>query len=162
MPIFMNYDSIPGDVTADGHQKWIEVDSFQWGIGRGITSATSSAADREGSTPSVSEIVLTKVNDSASSNLMRASLGLPPAGEGKLVKIDFCKTDTTHPEPYLQLELENTLVSGWSISSGGDRPSESLTINFTKVTFVPIGMKAANDTDSPDRAMYDLSTQTGS
>lgn len=162
MPIFMNYDGIPGDTTTDGHQKWIEVGSFQWGVGRGITSASHSGADREGSTPSVSEIVVTKMNDSASSNLLRASLGLPPAGEGKLVKIDFCKTDTSKPEAYLQLELENSLVSGWSISSGGDRPMESVTINFTKVTFVPIGMKAANDTDGPDRAMWDLTTQTGS
>jgi type VI secretion system secreted protein Hcp len=162
MPIFMNYDGIPGDVTAKGHEQWIELSSFQWGVGRGITSATSSAADREGTTPSVSEIVVTKVTDSSSPNLVRAALGLPPAGEGKTVKIDFCKTDTSQPEPYLQLTLTNTLVSGYSTSSGGDRPSESLTLNFTAVEFKNTGMGAANDTGSPDIAQYDLPTQTGS
>jgi type VI secretion system secreted protein Hcp len=162
MPIFLNYDGIPGDVTAAGHEKWIQCSSFQWGVGRGISNASSSPADREGSTPSVSEIVVTKDTDSASPPLMRASLGLAPVGEGKDVKIDFCKTDTSQPEPYLSLTLNNTLVSGWSISSGGDRPTETVTLNFTKVEFKNIGMGPANDTGTPDPAQYDLTTQTGS
>ena len=162
MPIFMNYDGIPGDVTTSGHEAWIEVHSFQWGVGRGIGSATSSESDREGSTPSVSEIVISKVTDAASPNLLRASLGIGPGAEGKTVKIDFCKTDAAQPEPYLQLELTNTLVSGWSISSGGDRPSESVSLNFTAVSFNNIGMGAANATGNPDRAQYDMTKQTGS
>src|SRR5215469_2243987 len=146
MPIFMKYDGIDGDVTTAGHEKWIEVQSFQWGTGRGINNASASGADREASTPSVREIHVTKDTDSASPNLLRASLGLPPADEGKTVNIDFCKTDTSQPEPYLQLTLTNCLVSGWSINSGGDRPNESVTLNFTKVEFKNTGMGAANET----------------
>jgi len=162
MPIFLKYDGIDGDVTTAGHVKWIEVLSFQWGVGRGINNASASGADREGSTPSVSEITLTKDCDSASPNLLRASLGLKPADEGKTVKIDFCKTDTSQPEPYLQLTLTNCLVSGWSASSGGDRPTESVTLNFTKVEFKNTAMGKANETGSPDIASYDMTTQTGS
>jgi type VI secretion system secreted protein Hcp len=161
VPIFLNYDGVPGDVAAEGHQKWIEISSFQWGVGRGIRSATSRGADREGTTPSVSEITLTKVNDSASPNLLRASLGLPPVGEGKTVKIDFCKTDTSEPEAYLQITLENTLVSSWSTSSGGDRPVETISLNFTKVEYKNTQMGAANDTKGSDPAMYDLTRQKG-
>src|SRR5262245_36743028 len=134
MPIFMQYEGIDGDVSTKGYEKWIELSSWQWGIGRGITSATSGGQDREATTPSVSEMVVTKVTDGASTNLMRAALGLAPAGEGKKVKIDFVQTDQGQPEPYMQFELENTLVSGWSLSSGGDRPMESLTLNFTAIT----------------------------
>src|SRR5437764_304354 len=144
MAIYMNYDGIPGDVTSAGHEQWIELSSFQWGVGRGIGDPSGSSADREGSTPSVSEIVVTKTTDSASTNIMRASLGLPPAGEGKLVKIHITKTNTDNPENILELELENTLVSGWSMSSGGDRPTESLSLNFTKVTYTNTAMAAAN------------------
>jgi type VI secretion system secreted protein Hcp len=162
MPIFMKYDGIEGDVTTAGHEKWIEVHSFQWGVGRSINNSAASGADREGSTPSVSEVVVTKDTDSASPNLLRASLGLKPADEGKTVNIDFCKTDTSQPEPYLQLTLENCLVSGYSTSSGGDRPSESVTLNFTKVEFKNTGMGSANETGSPDTASYDMTTQTGS
>jgi type VI secretion system secreted protein Hcp len=162
MPIFLNYDGIPGDVTAAGHEAWIEVSSWQFGVSRAMTTASSSAADREGSTPSVSEIVITKVTDGASTNLFRASLGFGPGGEGKTVKIDFCKTDVSQPEPYLQFELDNTLVSGFSMSSGGDRPTESVTLNFTQIVMNNIGMGAANDTGQPDRATYNLTTQAGS
>lgn len=161
MPIFMNYDGIQGDVTSQGHEQWIELTSFQWGVGRGITSATASSADREGSTPSVSEAVVTKVTDGSSGNLFRASCGTQPVGEGKTVKIDFVKTDQSGSEPYLQIEMENTLVSGYSMSSGGDRPTESISMNFTKITINNIGMGAANDTGQPDRPYYDLAQQTG-
>jgi type VI secretion system secreted protein Hcp len=162
MPIFMNYDGIPGDVTTAGHEAWIEVNSWQFGVSRAMTSSSASAADREGSTPSVSEIVITKVTDGASTNLFRASLGFGPGGEGKTVKLDFCKTDVSQPEPYLQFELDNTLVSGFTMSSGGDRPIESVSLNFTKIVMNNIGMGAANATGQPDRAEYDLTTQSGS
>ncbi len=33
MPIYMNVEGIPPDVTAEGHEKWIEVSSFQFNIG---------------------------------------------------------------------------------------------------------------------------------
>ena len=158
MPIFMNYDGIPGDVESTGHEKWIEISSFQFGVGRGITSATASAADREATTPSVSEIVVTKVTDSASTGLFRASL----FGEGKKVTIDFARTNKDQTDVYLTIELENTLVSGYSASSGGDRPSESVSLNFTKITYKNTAAKAGLDSDNPDIAEYDLSTQSGS
>ena len=45
-------------------------------------------------------------------------------GEGKTVKLDFCRTEKSKLQVYLQLELTNTMISGFSTSSGGDRPSE--------------------------------------
>jgi type VI secretion system secreted protein Hcp len=152
MPIYMNYNDLPGDVTAEGHEKWIELNSFQWGVGRGVSSPTGGSADREASAPSVSEIVVTKANDVSSTKLLNEAL----QGEGQTVKIDFCKTDKGKLEPYLQLILTNTLISGHSFSSGGDRPQESLSMNFTKVEFKNIGMGAAGDTGSPDSVTYDV------
>jgi type VI secretion system secreted protein Hcp len=93
---------------------------------------------------------------------MRAALGLKPVGEGKEVKIDFCKTDIDSPEPYLQLTLSNTLVSHWGISSASDRPTEAITLSFTNVEFKNIGMGPANETGTSDPAEYNLATQTGS
>ena len=39
MPIYIKYGDIKGDVTATGHlgsEGWVEINSFQFGIGRGI------------------------------------------------------------------------------------------------------------------------------
>ena len=154
MPIYMDYNSIPGDVTADGHAKWIELNSFQWGVGRGITSPTGGSADRESTAPSVSEIVLTKETDQSSPKLLNESL----QGEGQTVVIDFCKTDKGKLEVYMTYTLTDTMISGFSVSSGGDRPSESVSLNFTKVEFKNTGMGAANETGTPETVTYDLAT----
>jgi type VI secretion system secreted protein Hcp len=165
MAIYMQYDngSISGDVTDQAFKGWIELNSFQWGIGRGITSPTSgSEADREASLPSVSEVVVTKNQDSASGNVMRAACATGDFSKGKTVMIAFVRAGTGGgSEMYLQYELDNTLVSGWSQSSGGDRPSESLTLNFTKISFTYTPSGPTNTSNSPDTPTYDLAAQKG-
>jgi type VI secretion system secreted protein Hcp len=154
MPIYMEYDggSVAGDATAEGHEKWIELNSMQWGVGRGISSPTGGSADRESSAPSVSEIVVTKPSDISTVKLLNEAL----QGEGKTVKIDLCKTDKGKLEPYLQYTLTNTLISGHSFSSSGDRPMETISLNFTKVECKNIGMKDTNETGDPETITYDL------
>jgi type VI secretion system secreted protein Hcp len=152
MAIYMNYNNIPGDTTAEGHEKWIELKSLQWGVGRGISAPTGGAADREASAPSVSEIVVTKDTDVASPKLLNEAY----QGEGQDCTIDFCKTDKGKLEVYLTITLNNTMISGHSFSSGGDRPTESLSLNFTKVEFKNTNMGAAGETGTPDATAYDL------
>jgi type VI secretion system secreted protein Hcp len=162
MPIYMKYDGIDGSVTAAGHEKWIELQSCQLGVNRHITSPAGRGTNREAAAPSVSELVITKTQDCASTNLFRATLW----GEGKKVKIDFCKTDKDKVEPYLQLELEDTLASSYNVSGHGgdghDRPMESLSLNYTKITFNTIAMDSKNATAKPDRAFWDLAQSKGS
>jgi type VI secretion system secreted protein Hcp len=162
MPIYMKYDGVDGAVTAAGHEKWIELQSCQLGVHRNVTSPTGRGANREAAAPSVNEIVVTKEQDCASTGLFKAALW----GEGKKVKIDFVKTDKDKFETYLQVELENTMVSSYNVSgSGGDnhsRPMESLSLNFVKITFNTTSMDASNKTGKPDRAMWDLAAGKGS
>jgi len=154
MPIYMKYDSVVGDATAEGHEKWIELNSCQWGVGRGISSPVGGSADREASAPSVSEIVVTKPTDVASTKLLAEAY----QGEGQDCTIDFCKTDKGKLEVYLTLTLTNTMISGHSHSSGGDRPSESLSLNFTKIAFRNVNMGADAAAGTPDTTTYDLSS----
>jgi type VI secretion system secreted protein Hcp len=154
MPIYMKYTGIDGDVTAAGHEKWIECNSFQWGIGRGISSPTGASADRESSAPSVSEITITKAQDIGTVKTLNEAF----QGEGVDVTIDFCKTDKGNLETYLQYTLTNTMISGYSISSGGDRPSESLSLNFTKIECKLTSMGQKNEDGSPENVTYDLAT----
>ena len=135
-----------------GMRSGSKLNSFQWGVGRGISSPTGGSADREASAPSISEIVVTKPTDAASTKLFDESL----EGEGQDVQIDFCKTDKGQLEVYMTYTLSNTMISGFSTSSGGDRPSESLSLNFTKVEFKNTGMGSAGETGSPDAVTYDV------
>jgi type VI secretion system secreted protein Hcp len=153
MPIYMKYEGIEGDVTAAGHEKWIELNSCQWGVGRSMSNPTGRGAGREASAPSVSEITVTKTLCSGSSGLFEASL----VGEGKPVQIDFCKTEKDNLEPYLTLTLSDTMVSGYSQSSGGNAPSESLSLNFTKIEHKHTPMGEDNAPGSPVAKSWNLS-----
>ncbi|HUB16931.1 MAG TPA: type VI secretion system tube protein Hcp [Acetobacteraceae bacterium] len=153
MAIFMKYGSITGAVTEQGHKNWIELTSFQWGVGRGITQAHGTGTTREASNPSISEITATKPQDASSPNLWLDAV----AGQlNNLVTIEFTTTTKNKTETYLKYELTNTGLSGYSISSGGDRPSESISLNFSKVswTFTPTG---SDTSGTPQTVGYDLS-----
>jgi len=129
MAIFLKYGTLKGEVSQETHKEWIEINSLQWGVGRGIGSGVGGGSLRESSAPSVSEITVTKVMDIASPLLLKESLG----GKAVEVKIEITQTDDSGKHVSFQkYVLTNTLISGYSISSGGDRPSESLSFNFTK------------------------------
>jgi len=140
MPIYMGMfekpnvldKSFKGEVKAKGYEGWIELQSAQIGTSRNITNSTGRGTNREVSLPTVQEIVVTKFQDSASTALFREAL----SGSGKLIVIAFVKGDAT---AYLQIVLQNTLISSYSVSGHGgdnhDRPMESLSLNFAKVTY---------------------------
>ncbi len=94
------------------------VSSAQFGVGVGI-----GGHPRVASAPSLSEFVVTRQTDAASSTLLQ---------------------DVTHPSSFptavLTLSwgngitdvytMTNVLISGWSQSTGGGQPSESVSLNF--------------------------------
>ena len=155
MPIYVEWDGIEGDVTSHGFDKHIEVNSFQFGVGRGIGSPMGGSKDRESSAPSVSEVVVSKPVDSASTGLWEAAL----YGEGKKVTLKFVKTDKDQLEVFLEYELQEVLVSGYSVSSGGDNPTESISLNFTKVMMKNTPTGSLGETGSAKPSGWDLAKQ---
>lgn len=155
MPIYMQFGSIQGDVTETNHTQWIELNSLQWGVGRGVSSPTGSSADRESSAPSVSEITVTKDNDAASNGILSEALQ-GDGSNGATVTIDMCRTDKGQLVVYQKIVLSNVIISGFSTSSGGDRPSESLSLNFTKIAVTDTAMNPDGTAGSPATTTYDM------
>jgi type VI secretion system secreted protein Hcp len=153
MPIFMHYDGVEGNVTAKGYEKWIEVQSFQFGSGRGISTPTGGSENREASAPSVSEVVVTKLMDKASPKLFEAGL---IGNEGKMVKVVMTRTGKELAE-LCMYKFENTLLSSYSVSSGGQgAPMESLSLNFTKFEYSYTGSDVAGKDASKMKVGYDI------
>jgi type VI secretion system secreted protein Hcp len=154
MAIYMKIDGISGDATQGQHKDWIDIQSFSFGVGRGITTRTGRAQNRESSEPSLSDISITKELDSSSVLLCQeATVGK----DGKTVKVDFCRTDK-EGTPYLQIILSEVLISGYSTSSGGDRTSESITLNYTKIEYNETGGNAKNGAGQPVKFTYNIAT----
>ncbi len=156
MAIFMKFGDKKGDVDTTQYKEWIMCSSFQFGSGRGIGSATASGGNRQGSHASVSEITVSKNLDPSSLHLWRDSL------DGKLnteVHFAFTRADQDNSE-YLHVTLSDTGVSGFSISSGGDRPSESISLNFAKIEFKDVTVDKDGAAASNLVVKYNLATQT--
>jgi type VI secretion system secreted protein Hcp len=159
MPIYMNWNTgaITGDVTEATHTGWIELNSAQWGVGRSISMATGSVADQSPSLPSFSEIVVTKSNDETSYKLLQEAY----QGKGVPCTIDFVRTTGGGSTVvYLELVLENARISGHSSSSGGDAPSESMTISYTAIQYMFTPESADGTMGTQAGVKYDLATTT--
>jgi len=152
MAIYMKYGSIKGPVTTDGFKDWIELNSFQWGVGRDVGTAARGSTSREHSEPNLSEVTVTKSSCVASPKLFLDSVA------GKLdnkVTIKFTTTTKGKVETFLTYEMENTGLSHYSLGSSGDMPMETLSLNFTKISKTFSGMDPGIS-GSPETVGYDL------
>jgi type VI secretion system secreted protein Hcp len=154
--IYMKYGSISGAVTTDGFKDWIKLSSFQWGVGRAVSTPHGSEDTREGSEPSISEVVVSKRMEKASPQLWQDATG---GDFSNTVTIVFTTTTKDKVEKYLEYEFQNTGLSGYSCSAGeDDAPSESLSLNFAKVTWKYSSMDAKTS-GKPDVVGWDLTQQ---
>ncbi len=140
MAIYMKYGDIKGSVTTDGFKDWIELGSFQWGVGRSVNSPSKGEDTREGSEPSISEVVVSKRMDKASPKLWQDAVG---GDFSKDVTISMTTTTKDKVETYLEYSLKEVGLSGYSASGGADdSPGESLSLNFSAVTWKYTGRDA--------------------
>ncbi|MEO3999640.1 type VI secretion system tube protein Hcp [Mesorhizobium sp. CAU 1732] len=154
MPIYLQIDTIQGDATQEQHRKWMDIEAIHWDVTRNMNTSAGSAANREASEPSVSEVVLTKVSDSSSVKLFQEACS---GRTGKRAVIHLVTTGSPG-ETYIEYALTNTLIASYSVDSTGDRPIETIRLNFTKmeVKYTPSGDD--NAAQSPMIASYDLAT----
>lgn len=152
----MKFGDVAGSVATSGFQDWCELNSFQWGVGRGISMPHRGDSTREGSEPSVSEIVVTKRMDKGSIKLWQDAV----AGQlNSKVTIKFTSTTKDKVESYLEYDLTDTGLSGYSVSgSGDDPPTESLSLNFAKITWKYTALDAKT-TGQPQSAGWDMTQQ---
>ena len=128
------------------------------GASRGIGSAVARATSRESSTPSISEIVVTKNTDVASVKLLQDAT----AGElNHPVTLSFTSTTKGQTVEFLKYELENVGLSGYNVHSTGDLPKEGLSLNFSKITMTFTGLDPLTR-GNPQSGSYDLTKQKGS
>lgn len=122
--LFLQLPGIEGESTAQGHEQWIELTSYQFGA--------SNPDPRAASAPSVSELVVTKSVD-LSSPLLFQAVGAGTAFANAL--LDVTRTAAGQTQTYMKYELSDVFITSYSVSSSGERPTESLSLNFTKVEF---------------------------
>lgn len=124
--------ALDGDSKVDKHEKWITIDSIQWGTGRAV-STSGVGTDRDTSNPSFSEISIAKSMDVASAQLMLEAACGKSLDKATFHFIQTAGKDATG-QHYLEVVLEKPILSSYSMSSGGERPNESISINYIAIT----------------------------
>jgi type VI secretion system secreted protein Hcp len=154
MPIYFQIDGIQGDATHETHKNWMDIASIHWNVSRNVNTLAGAAANREASEPAISEVTLTKISDSSTTKLFQEAC---TGRAGKQATIDMVTTGNPG-EVYIQYILHNALVASYTVSSSGDRPTEQITLNFTKMDVKYTPFDENNNAKSPMIASYDLST----
>ena len=129
---WLDFDGvIRGTATDPQHLRWIDVRGMTVGAVRTVVSA---GGPREISAPALNEIRITKVVDAASSRLFLAAV----AGSSSYPKVTL-DLNSGPDQPLVRLELENVLLSAQSGSASGvAEATESISLNFEKITYVHI------------------------
>jgi len=124
--------TLKGDSKDSQYPQWIQLFSAQMGVGRGVTLNSGTVST---SNPSFSEVTITKLTDSTTPSLYTLCSGGTATVTQPIdyVTIDFRKTGTT--QVFYRLQLQKVYISGISSSSGGDVPSESVSLFFSRVSW---------------------------
>ncbi len=154
MPIYLNLiggdQTITGDATQSDHIGWMDITSMHWSVNRSVSTTVGAASNREASEPNLSEVTLTKISDSSHAALYQAATSGKKPMTATIDLVNTGNPGTT----YCQYILTNTILSGFTAGSSGDRPNETLTLNFTakQVNYIK---EDASGNQTPLRASYD-------
>lgn len=139
--MFLKIDDIPGESQNEKHADEIDILSYSWsGSLPGIAEYGGGLASGK---PSVSDLSLSKYIDKASPKLFLACCN----GKSRPKMTFAIDRAAEKPVPYMKFTLENVVVSSYQLSGagGGDLPSESFSLAYTKVTidYTPLDEKGA-------------------
>jgi len=127
--MFLKMDGVEGESTDKTHGKEIDVLSWSWGA----SQSGSMAAGGGGGAGKVSmqDLSITKHIDKSSPKLFEALATGKHLKEAKLV----LRSAGGSQVEYLVITLSDVLVSSYSTggSSGDDRPTESISLNFAQI-----------------------------
>ena len=154
MAIYIEWEGIKGNVTADGYKDHLSVDQFGFGVARGISMDVGNCANREASRPSFSEVVLSKAADNSCTSIFQEATS---AAEGKKVTIKFVQTGTEKVTEYMTYTLTDCLVSGYNVSANAEGdPVENINLSFSGIEINYLDFDATNKGSSPQRVGYNL------
>ena len=127
---FLLLDGIKGESNDAKHKGEIDVKSFSWGVaqaGAGHTGMGSGASKAD-----FQDLTIVKSVDKSTPLLKLAVASGKHITKGKLT----VRKAGENPLEYLTIDLENILVSGYTLSGvagGSELPDEQVTLNFAKM-----------------------------
>ena len=152
-PIYMKIEGIDGEATDRGHEKEIDVLSWSWGMSQSGAGHVGGGAGA--GKVNVHDLSLTKHVDKSSPDLMLA------CASGKhfpKIELTMRKPGGEAAQDYLKYTFENVHCSSYQVggSSNDPIPTESISMNFTKVLVEYQEQKPDGSLGEPEQAGWDF------
>jgi type VI secretion system secreted protein Hcp len=148
MAAFLQLEGIEGESTDKQHDKWIIIQSMSSPIFRSIPEGARDSQRSRGDT-TLGDVVVVRELDKSSVKLQEAS------ANGKFypkAKINFTSQVGDKQEPYLKYELENVIITSYSVhanAEGDPLPTEEVTLNCTKATWTYVTLNPKTGEPGP-------------
>lgn len=154
LDMFLKIDGIPGESTHDTHADEIEVLAWSFGITGASTGAGGTGRAGFG------DLQVTKYVDKATPKLYLACASGEP--------IRDCRLYVHRPEAdkpgvdYIIFHLEKVTITSASTNASGsdDRPTETVTLNYGKITWTYTPLMPSGKYAPPIATGWDLETNT--
>jgi len=130
--VYVSFPGLDGDSEHEGDSEWIDVLSVEWGADRDSAPETGTermcAGYRTGGAV-VGTLTLTKPHDGSPSRFSRA------CAEGTHFPIMLVETtsERTGRGRHMRYELQDAMITAYSINTSGDAPTESMSFDYTKL-----------------------------
>ncbi|EKE73843.1 MULTISPECIES: Hcp family type VI secretion system effector [Oceanibaculum] len=150
--------AIKGECTLDKHTDEINILGYSTGVAMPL-HFDSSGGGRATGRAQVQDITVSKYLDQATPKLNLACCLATELGK---IYIYLIRTSGDKPIEAMTYTLENAMVSSVSLNAGGNElPVESVTFNFTKITWSYQFETKEGDQKGKVETEYDLEKATG-
>jgi type VI secretion system secreted protein Hcp len=154
---YLQLDGIKGESADSRHAGWIECTSINWSVTQPKSATASTGGGHTAERAELSEISIGKLVDLSSpmlAQLCACGKTIPKA------KLEMLRADGNgEPIKYFEVELENVLIAHIGPNfMGGDSPTESLGLKFSKVRWKYTQQKIGGGASGNTAGGWDLAT----
>lgn len=151
--MFLKIEGVEGEATRRGHEGWIEIQAFNWGVSSAASAVTG--ASRAAGAPNFDDVSVTKYVDKATPPLAQACAEGKRMAEAEIV---FYRAGSTVPAGSIKL-WDVAIASALSTSEAtADRPIEELSLTFGKIQWSYSEVDATGRARGTVTAGWDLTT----
>jgi type VI secretion system secreted protein Hcp len=139
---FLKLDGIDGEVTAAGHEKWIEVESFSWGASNPTTIGSATGGAGAGKVQMQDFSFVLPFSKASLDLFMKCATG-ERIREATLSASRIAGGQLTD---FIKWRLSDCLVSSYQSTGSENAPTDSLSLAFAKIELTDMFIKGETGT----------------
>jgi type VI secretion system secreted protein Hcp len=148
---FLKLAGIDGESTDETHVKWIEVESFSWGVSNPTTISSTGGAAVGKAIPSDFTLVI-PVSSASPAIFSKVVSGV----HIDTATLSARKAGGRGSVEFFKYDLDTVFVSSLTTEGGGDVPMEQVSLRFAKIEVAYTPQKADGSAGLPITAGWDF------